>query len=95
MYLREVVRVGARIDPDGEEFRAQVAGAGLVEADVADVCRIGAADIEVSVEKALRRVGMGIDDDGRIVNLLGFGGDGGAGSGGLSKNVGRPRGEGQ
>jgi hypothetical protein len=43
--LREVSSVGCGIDPDGEELRSQISAAGLVKADVADVFRIGRADI--------------------------------------------------
>ena len=60
--------VGFGFDPDGKEFRAQVAGAGLVEADVPDVFGIGVADVEVLVQKALRRVGVSIDDDRGVVD---------------------------
>jgi len=42
------------IRPNGKKLSAQVAGASLVEADVADVFGIGAADIKVLVEKTLR-----------------------------------------
>ena len=34
---------------------------------MADVVGIGVADVEVLVEKTLRRVGMGVDDDGGVV----------------------------
>jgi hypothetical protein len=39
--LGEVTLIGFWIDPDGKELRAQVAGMGFVEADVADVLGIG------------------------------------------------------
>ena len=64
--LREVALIGLRVDPDGEELRAQIAAPGFVEADVADVFGIGRADVEAFVEKALRRIGMGVDDDGGV-----------------------------
>ena len=59
---------GFGIGPDGKELGAQIAGAGFVEADVADVFGIGIADIEVFVKKALRSVGVRVHDDGRVVN---------------------------
>ena len=39
--LSEVALIGFRFDPDGKELRAQIAGASLVEADVADVFGVG------------------------------------------------------
>jgi hypothetical protein len=39
--LGEVTLIGFGIDPDGKKLRAQVAGAGFVEADVSDVLGIG------------------------------------------------------
>jgi len=62
--------VRLRINPDGKEFSAQIAGLGFVEADVADVVGIGAADVKAFIEKTLRRVGVRINDEGRIVYCL-------------------------
>ncbi len=39
--LGEVTLIGFGIDPDGKKLRAQIAGTGFVEADVADVVGIG------------------------------------------------------
>ena len=63
--------IGFGVDPDGEKFGAQISAAGFVEADVAGVFGIGRTDVEAFVEEALRGVGVGVDDDGRIVNLAG------------------------
>ena len=73
----EVALVGFRVHPDGEELGAEIAGLGLVEADVAGVFGIGRSDVVVFVEKALRRVGVRVDDDGGVVDLAGLGADGG------------------
>ena len=77
MCLGVVALVGFGIHPDGKELRAQIAGASFVEADVADVFRVGVADVEVFVEKALRRVGMSVHDDGRFVDGACLGAEGG------------------
>jgi hypothetical protein len=50
------------LDPDGEELGAQVALVDGVEVEVAAVERVG--EVEVLIEKALRGVGVGVDDDG-------------------------------
>src|SRR5579862_385474 len=72
--LSEVALVSFRIDPDGKKFSSKIAAADFVEADVSDVVWIGGADIEILVEKPLRRVGVSIDDDGGVLNGAGFGG---------------------
>ena len=41
-----------------------------------DVVGIGRADVEAFVEKTLRRVGVGVDDDGGFVNRASLGADG-------------------
>ena len=71
----EVALVGFRFDPDGKELGAEIAGLGLVEADVAGVFGIGRSDVVVFVEKALRSIGMRVDDDGGVVDLAGLGAD--------------------
>jgi hypothetical protein len=65
----EMALVGLRVNPDGKEFGAQISPMGLVKADVAHVFGIGGADIETFVKKSLGRVGVGVNDDGGIVNL--------------------------
>ena len=42
---------------------------------MADVVGIGRPDIEALVEKTLRRVGMGVDHQGGVVDGSGFGAD--------------------
>ena len=65
---REVSLIRLRIDPDRKEFRAQISAPRFVEADVSSILRIGRSNVEAFVEKSLRRVGVGVDDDGGIVN---------------------------
>ena len=62
-----VTFVRAGLDPDGEELRAQVAGLDLAEVQVAGAGVL--REIEVLVDKAARRVGMRVDDDGGVVNM--------------------------
>jgi hypothetical protein len=59
---------GFGVGPDGKKLRAQIAGAGLVQADVSDIFGIGGADIKILVQKTLRRVGVSVNDDGGIVD---------------------------
>ncbi len=61
------------IDPDGEELGAKVAGLDLVEVHVAvaGVLR----EVEVLVHKAAGRVGVGVDDEGGVVDGLPASGD--------------------
>ena len=61
-----------RLNPDGEELRSQIALLDLVEIDVAFGYRRVLAQIEVFVEKALGRVGMRINDQGRLVDGQGW-----------------------
>jgi hypothetical protein len=61
------VEVG--LDPDGEELRAEVALVRGVEVQLPAVERIG--QVEVLVDETLRRVGVGVDDDGGAVELTG------------------------
>ena len=61
-----LVEIG--LDPDGEELRAEVAFVDGVEIELAAVERI--AEVEVLIDEALRRVGMGVDDDGGAIDLL-------------------------
>ena len=56
------------VGPDRKEFRAQVAGASLVEADVPDILWISVADIETFVKKTLRSVSVGVHNDGGVVD---------------------------
>src|SRR5581483_11483685 len=78
---REVSLIGIRIDPNGEEFGPKISGAGFVEAQIAGVVGIAVSEIEVLVDKTLRRIGVGIHDNRRIMNGAGFwrGGDLGGG----------------
>jgi hypothetical protein len=61
-----VAFVALRLNPDGEELRAQVAGLDLAEIQIAGARVL--RQIEVLVDKTARRVRVGVDDDGRIVN---------------------------
>jgi len=67
----EMALVGVWIHPDGKKLRAQVSAPCLVEADVANIFGIGRPEIEALVQKPLRRIGMRVDDERGIVNLLG------------------------
>jgi len=58
------------LDPYGEELGAQVSAAHLIEADVTDVVGIGRANVEAFVEKALGRVGVRVNHESGVVNLL-------------------------
>src|SRR5579863_1351036 len=64
----EVPLVRLRIDPDGKKLSTQVTGTSLVQADMAEILGIGAADIEVIVHKTLGCVGVRVYDDGRVMN---------------------------
>src|SRR5262249_30302921 len=66
---REMTLIGFRLDPDRKEFCAEISAARLVEADVANVVRIGRANIEALVKEALRGVGVRVDDQSGVVNL--------------------------
>ena len=70
-----IALVGLGIDPDGKEFRSQIAAPGFVETDVPDVVRVRRADVESLIEKALRGIGVRINDQGRVMNLTCFGAD--------------------
>src|SRR5260370_39857110 len=74
--LCEMALIGFWLNPDGKEFGTQVTAASFIETDVPDVIRIGRADVEVLIEKALRGVGVGVDDDGGVVDGPGAGRDG-------------------
>ncbi len=54
------------VNPDGEELRAQIALSSRFQVEVAAVERI--AEIEILIDEALRRVGVGIDDDGGLLH---------------------------
>src|SRR5438132_12651457 len=75
--LGEVALVSCRLDPDGKELGAQVAGAGFIETDVAVVVGIDGTDVVVFVEERLRRVSVRVYPDGRIVDGVGAGANGG------------------
>src|SRR5208283_2474541 len=68
---RVVTLIRSRFHPDGEEFCAQISTPRLVQTDVANVVRVRRADVEAFVEKTLRRIGVGIDHNRRIMNLAG------------------------
>lgn len=55
----------ARVGPDGEELRGEMALPGCFKIEVAAGERAG--QVVVVVEEALGRVGMGIDDEGGAV----------------------------
>src|SRR6185437_2887469 len=63
-----VIALELRLDPDGKEFRPQVALLDLVQIDMAIAYRRVLAKIEVLVQKALRRVSVGIYDEGRLMD---------------------------
>ena len=65
-----LVRVG--LHPNRKELGSQVSRADFLEADVTPVLGIGVSNIEFLIEKALRRIRVGIHDDGRVVDLAGF-----------------------
>ena len=54
------------LNPDGEEFRAQVSLARRLQVEIAAIER--AAEIVVLIDKALRRVGVRIDHEGGAVH---------------------------
>ena len=54
-------------NPDGKEFCPQISGLNLAEADLALVVGIGAADVEVAIQKPLWGIGMGVHHDRRLV----------------------------
>src|SRR5215471_5160912 len=66
--LREATLIDRRIHPDRKELGAQIAGSGLVEADVAKVFRVGGPNVEVAIQESLRRVGMRVDHYGGVMN---------------------------
>ncbi len=61
-----VAFIRLRLDPDGKEFRAQIAGLDLVEIHVAGAGVL--REIEILVDETAGRVGVSVDDDGRIVD---------------------------
>src|ERR1700722_9279687 len=65
--LGKVSSIRFRIYPDRKKFRSQISAPRFVEAYMADILWIRRANIESFVEKSLRRVGMGVDDDGGSV----------------------------
>src|SRR5579872_5545221 len=69
----ETPLIDLRVYPDREEFGSQVSALRLVEADMAVVIWIRRTDIEIFIEKALWRIGVRVDDEGRIVDGAGFG----------------------
>src|SRR5579872_1183361 len=67
--VREPAFIWDRIDPYGEELRAQVAFSGRLEIEIACAQRI--AEVEVLVDEALRGIGMGVNNDRGLLNLFG------------------------
>src|SRR5580692_2645376 len=65
-----VAFVQLRLDPDGEELRAEVAFLRRIEIQLAAIERAG--KIEILVDQALRGISVRVDDDGGVV--YGFGG---------------------
>src|ERR1700722_5923013 len=65
----ETPLIGLWFHPDGKEFGAQISTPGFVEADVAEIFGIGRSNVETFVQKPLRRIGVGVDDEGGAVNL--------------------------
>ena len=68
-----VTGTGLRIHPDREKLGGQIAGPGLGEVDLSFGDRSHRAKVEIFVNKALRRVGVGINHNGRIVNAASLG----------------------
>ena len=58
--------VPVRFHPDGEELGCQIALARGFKVEVAAIQRVG--KVKVLIEKALRRVSMGINYDGRLLH---------------------------
>src|SRR5262249_21748451 len=66
-----VAALEVRLYPDGEKLSTQVAFLDLAEIEVAVRNGSVLAEIEVLIEEALRRIGMRIDDQSRLVDSLG------------------------
>ena len=73
---REMPAIDLGLDPDRKELCSEIPGTDLVQTDVPDVFRIGIADVERFVKKALRRVSVCVHDDSGIMNGAGSGSDG-------------------
>src|SRR5204863_8211180 len=71
----QVTLSGLGIYPDREELGAEVPTSCLFKADVPDVIRIGGPNIVSLIQKALRRVGVRVNDQGRVMNLPCLGAD--------------------
>ena len=71
--------IGLGLDPDREELRAEISALRLVEADVAEVVGIGRSDVEAFIEKTLRCIGVGVDDQRGVVDGARLGSDGNVG----------------
>jgi len=58
----------AGVDPDGEELRVEISlfGAGVVEHAAVE----GIGEIPVFIDESLRGVGVGVDDDGGLMDGL-------------------------
>jgi hypothetical protein len=67
-----VALVGHRLDPNGKELGAEVARFGLVKTEVALVLGIRRSDVPIFVEESLWSIGVGVDDDGRVLDLKGL-----------------------
>ena len=62
-----------RVNPDRKELGAQVSFAGLIQVNVTLIAGVATRNIEVLVQKPLRRVGVSIDHNRRSLNALRFG----------------------
>ena len=60
--------VGSGIHPDGKKLGPQISSSCLLQVNVAFAGRGDAFDIEIFIQEALRRIGVGIYYDRRIVN---------------------------
>ena len=66
---RKLSLVRLRVDPDGKEHRAKVALARGFEVEIAVAERV--AQIEVLVDKALRRIDVSVNDESGALNFFG------------------------
>src|SRR5512140_2938620 len=63
-----VMALELRLDPDGEELCSQIALFDLVQIDMAFAYGRVLADVKVFVKEALRRVSVGVYDEGRLMD---------------------------
>ncbi len=66
--MGELALVERRFDPDGKELRAQIPFVNGIQIHVAAVEGIG--EVEVLIHKSLRCVSVGVNYDGRLLDLL-------------------------